>query len=235
MAASVDNELTDQNSTKPFNSCSTLNETVSEGYLSAIRAIFWDVGGVLLTNAWDHTQRMQALDHFQIDQKEFHDRHEMVVSSFERGKISLDEYLSRTVFFRKRSVTREEFREYILSLSEPLPGMIEFAQSLSNTGKYLMGTINNESRELNYFRMEKFGLRNIFRLFFSSCFVGLRKPEEGIYRLVLETTQITAAECCFIDDRSINVEAAAQMGMRAVEMHTLDQLREELRNLGVSA
>lgn len=202
--------------------------------MSGIRAIFWDVGGVLLTNAWDHTQRMQALDRFEIDQKEFHDRHEMVVSSFERGKISLDEYLDRTVFFRHRSFTRQEFREYMLSLSEPLPGMLEFAQSLTNTGKYLMGTINNESRELNYFRIEKFGLRKIFRLFFSSCFVGLRKPEADIYRLALETTQIPAEECCFIDDRSINVEAAAQMGMRAIEMHTLDQLREELRKLGVS-
>lgn len=203
--------------------------------MPAIRAIFWDVGGVLLTNAWDHTQRVQALERFHIDQKEFHDRHEMVVSSFERGKISLDEYLARTVFFRQRSFTREEFREYMLSLSEPIPGMLEFAQSLTTTGRYLMGTINNESRELNYFRMGKFGLRNIFRLFFTSCFVGLRKPDEGIYRLALETTQIAAAECCFIDDRSINVEAASQMGMRAIEMRTLDQLREELRSLGISA
>ncbi len=209
--------------------------SIREDFLPVIRAIFWDVGGVLLTNAWDHTQRIQALEHFQIDEKEFHDRHEMVVSSFERGKITLEEYLDRTVFFRPRSFKPEEFRDVMLSLSQPLPGMLEFAQSLANTGKFLMGTINNESRELNYFRIEKFGLKNIFRLFFSSCFVGLRKPEEGIYRLALETTQIAAAESCFIDDRSINVEAAAQIGMRAIEMHTLDQLREELKNLGVSA
>ena len=202
--------------------------------MPAIRAIFWDVGGVLLTNAWDHTQRTQAIARFPIDPKEFHDRHEMVVSSFERGKISLDEYLGRTVFFQPRSFTREEFRDYMLSLSQPLPGMLEFAQSLTNSGKYLMGTINNESRELNYLRMEKFGLRKIFQLFFSSCFVGLRKPEEGIYRLALETTQIAAEECCFIDDRSINVEAAAQMGMRAIQMITLDQLKEELQKVGVS-
>ena len=202
--------------------------------MPAIRAIFWDVGGVLLTNAWDHTQRMQALERFQIDQKEFHDRHEMVVSSFERGKITLDEYLDRTVFFRPRSFTREEIRDAMFAQSEPLPGMLEFAQSLTNTGKYLMGTINNESRDLNYFRMEKFGLRKIFGLFFSSCFVGLRKPEAGIYRLALETTQIPAEESCFIDDRSINVEAAAQMGMRAIEMHTLDQLKEDLMKLAVS-
>ena len=202
--------------------------------MPSIRAIFWDVGGVLLTNAWDHTQRAQALDRFQLDPREFHDRHEMVVSSFERGKIGLDEYFDRTIFYRPRSFKRDEFRDFMLSLSQPLPGMLEFAQSLTNTGRYLMGTINNESRELNYYRMEKFGLRNTFRLFFSSCFVGLRKPERDIYRLALETTQIPAEECCFVDDRSINVEAAAQMGMHAIEMKTLDQLREDMGKLGVS-
>lgn len=203
--------------------------------MSAIRAVFFDVGGVLLTNAWDHTQRSEALKHFQLDEQEFHDRHEMVVSSFERGKISLDEYLDRTIFFRPRSFSREEFREFMMSLSQPLPGMLDFAQSLAGSGKYLMGTINNESRELNYYRMEKFGLRNIFRLFFSSCFVGLRKPERDIYRLALETTQIPAEETCFIDDRALNLECAAQLGMHTVEMHTLEQLRADLGKLGVSA
>jgi len=203
--------------------------------LPVIHAIFWDVGGVLLTNAWDQTQRTQALTRFQLDEKDFHDRHEMVVSSFERGKITLDEYLDRTVFYCQRPFTREEFRDYMLSLSQPLPGMLEFAQSLTKSGRYLMGTINNESRELNRHRMKKFGLRNIFQLFFSSCFVGLRKPERDIYRLALETTQIAPEECCFIDDRSLNVESAAQMGMQAIEMRTLDQLRKDLTELGIGA
>jgi putative hydrolase of the HAD superfamily len=201
--------------------------------LTAIRAIFWDVGGVLLTNAWDHTQRTAALQRFQLDEKEFHDRHEMVVSSFERGKITLDEYLDRTVFYRPRPFTRDEFRDFMYSLSQPFPDVLAFAQSLADSGKYFMGTINNESRELNYHRMDQFGLRKIFRFFFSSCFVGLRKPERDIYRLALETTQIPAGECCFIDDRSLNLECAAQLGMHTFEMRTLNQLRGDLGKLGV--
>jgi putative hydrolase of the HAD superfamily len=201
--------------------------------LSAIRAIFWDVGGVLLTNAWDHTQRSATLGHFGLDEEEFHDRHEMVVSSFERGKITLDEYLDRTVFYRTRPFTREAVRDFMFSLSQPLPGVLEFAQSLTDSGKYFMGTINNESRELNDYRIEKFGMRKIFRIFFSSCFVGLRKPERDIYRLALETTQIPANECCFIDDRALNLECAAQLGMRTIEMQALAQLRENLAKLGV--
>jgi len=159
----------------------------------------------------------------------------MVVSSFERGKITLDEYLDRTVFYRARPFSRDAFRDFMFSLSQPLPGALEFAQSLSDSGKYFMGTINNESRELNDYRIENFGLRKIFRVFFSSCFVGLRKPEGDIYRLALETTQIPAEACCFIDDRALNLECAAKLGMRTIEMQTLEQLRESLAKLGVGS
>ena len=202
--------------------------------MSAIRAIFWDVGGVLLTNAWDHTQRSATLQHFGLDEEEFHDRHEMVVSSFERGKITLDEYLDRTVFYRTRPFTRDAFRDFMLALSQPLPGSLEFAQSLSDSGKYFMGTINNESRELNDYRIDKFGMRKLFRVFFSSCFVGLRKPEHDIYRMALETTQIPAGACCFIDDRALNLECAAKLGMQTIEMQDLNQLHADLAKLGVS-
>ena len=172
--------------------------------------------------------------HAHLDQEEFHDRHEMVVSSFERGKITLDEYLDRTVFYRTRPFSRDAFRDYMYSLSQPFPEVLAFARALSDSGKYFMGTINNESRELNYYRIEKYGLRETFRLFVSSCFVGFRKPERDIYRLALETTQIPAAECCFIDDRALNLECAAKLGMQTIEMQQVEQLRGDLAKLGVS-
>ncbi len=128
---------------------------------------------------------------------------------------------------------REDFRDYMFSLSQPMPEVLAFARALANSGKYFMGTINNESRELNLRRIEKYGLREIFRLFVSSCFVGLRKPENGIYRLAIETTQFDPEECCFIDDRALNLECAAKLGMRVIQMQTLDQLHGELSKLGV--
>ncbi len=201
--------------------------------MSEIHAIFWDVGGVLLTNAWDHNERAAALEHFHLDEKEFHSRHEMVVSSFERGKITLDEYLDRTVFYRDRPFTRNEFRDYMFSLSRPIPEVLAFARALAGSGKYFMGTINNESRDLNLYRIEKFGLREIFRLFVSSCFVGLRKPESGIYRLAIEITQFNPEECCFIDDRALNLECAAKLGMHTIQMQTPEQLRADFQKLGV--
>ena len=203
--------------------------------VSTIHAIFWDVGGVLLNNAWDHKERMSALEHFHLDEEEFHARHEMVVSSFERGKISLDEYLDRTIFYRDRPFTPGEFRDYMFSLSQPIPEVLAFARALADSGRYFMSTINNESRELNLYRIEKYGLRQIFRLFVSSCFVGLRKPESGIYRLAIEITQIDPEQCCFIDDRALNLECAAKLGMKTIQMQSLGQLREELEKLGVKA
>jgi len=201
--------------------------------LARIKALFWDVGGVLLTNAWDRSQREAALEHFKLDEEEFADRHEMVVSSFERGKIGLDDYLERTVFYRNRPFRRDDFKQYMFALSQPDQDALSLARELSAAGKYLMGTINNESRDLNLYRIEKFGLRSIFRLFVSSCFVGLRKPESDIYRMALEVSQQVPEECCFIDDRSINLEAVKRLGMHTIEMDNAAQLREDLKKLGV--
>lgn len=200
-----------------------------------IRALFWDVGGVLATNAWDRTERAKALDHFHVDPIEFHDRHEMLVSSFERGKITLDDYLDRTVFYRERAFTKDAFKAFMFELSQPYSDVLKFAHALADSGKYFMGTINNESRELNAYRIEKFGMKNIFKVFVSSCFVGFRKPEADIYRLALEITQFPGEECCFIDDRPLNLEAAGKVGMQAVQMQSLEQLRADLGKLGVRA
>jgi len=202
--------------------------------LPEIKALFWDVGGVLLSNAWDHTQRRQAIEKFALDPGEFSERHELVVSSFERGKISLDDYLERTVFYRVRAFTRDEFKAFMYSLSVADEQAVAFAKSLASSGKYLMGTINNESRELNAYRMDTFGLRSIFRIFVSSCFVGLRKPEEAIYRMALDITQQAPESCCFIDDRALNLEVAKRLGMHTVEMDGVEHLRAELQKLGVT-
>jgi putative hydrolase of the HAD superfamily len=202
--------------------------------VSSIHAIFWDLGGVLLSNAWDHTERAAALEHFHLDAAEFNARHEPIVEPFERGEISLDEYMDRTVFYRERPFTREAFRSYMFSLSQPIPESLALARALAVSGKYFMGTLNNESRELNSYRIEKFGLKDIFKVFVSSCFVGLRKPESGIYRLASEITQIDPERCCFIDDRAANLDAPSKLGMHTIQMKTAAQLREDLGKLGIA-
>jgi putative hydrolase of the HAD superfamily len=199
--------------------------------MPAIRALFWDVGGVLLSNAWDHEERNFATQHFHLDKDAFESRHQEVVKPFEDGKLSLDDYLGCTVFYELRSFSREEFKHFMFSLSKPQPDTLEFAHSLAT--KYLMGTINNESRELNAYRIAEFELTKIFDLFVSSCFVGIRKPDEPIYRLALDLVQLAPGECCFMDDRQVNVQAAAKVGFHTVLVKDTPQLQQELEKLGV--
>lgn len=203
-----------------------------EAMVQKIRALFWDVGGVLLTNAWDHEERDQAVEQFLLSKTEFEERHKEIVPRFEEGRLTLDEYLDRVIFFQPRSFSREQFKQYLFSLSRPKPQSLQLARALSS--KYFMGTINNESRELNEYRIRTFELAEYFDVFVSSCYVGQRKPDERIYKLALDLTQHTAGECCFIDDRPPNIEGAAKVGFATVLMKDPQQLRRDLQTLGIT-
>ena len=201
--------------------------------MAAIHMLFWDVGGVLLSNAWDHEERDLAVAHFVLNKPEFEARHKELVHGFEEGKVSLEDYLERVVFYQPRTFTREEFKQFMFSLSKPKPQSLELARNLSR--KFPMATINNESRELNDYRIRKFELAEILDVFVSSCFVGIRKPDERIYRMALDITQYLPEECVFIDDRAENLAGAEKLGMRTILMKDAQQLRRDLEGLGISA
>ena len=198
-----------------------------------VTALFWDVGGVLLSNGWDRPDRAKAVKKFGLDWEEFEDRHELASPAFEIGQITLDAYLQRTVFYRKRDFTREEFTDFIFSQSRELPESRAVLRDVAATGKYLLAAVNNEGLELNEHRIRQFQLRREFKAFFSSCYLGIRKPDEGIYRLALEVTQCQPEECLFIDDRELNLECAVQLRMRTIQFRSAAQLRQELAANGV--
>jgi putative hydrolase of the HAD superfamily len=202
--------------------------------MSDVTALFWDVGGVILTNGWDRTSRAAATKQFGIDWEEFQDRHELAFPAFETGRITLDTYLQRTVFYRKRSFTKEEFTNFMFAQSAEFPESRAVLSAVSASGKYLLATINNEPLEINERRIQQFNLRREFQAFFSSCYLGVRKPDEGIYKLALEVTQRDPDECLFIDDRELNLECARQLRMRTIHFQDAAQLRRDLAASGVS-
>jgi putative hydrolase of the HAD superfamily len=202
--------------------------------MADVTALFWDVGGVILSNGWDRAARAEAARKFGLDWEDFQDRHELASPAFETGHITLDTYLQRTVFYRKRAFTREEFTAFIFEQSEEFPKSRAVLSGVARAGKYLLATINNEPLELNVRRIEKFNLRREFVAFFSSCFVRIRKPDEAIYRLALEVTQRRAQECLFIDDRELNLECARQLGMHTIQFKSAAQLRQDLQANGVT-
>jgi len=201
--------------------------------LADITTLFWDIGGVILTNGWDRGSRREAATTFHLEWEEFQDRHELSFPAFDSGHITLNEYLDRTLFYRPRSFSREEFTAFMFAQSREYPECRAILSAARRTEKYFIGAINNEPLELNQYRIEAFRLREEFLVFFSSCYIGSRKPEEAIFRVALEVTQRPAERCVFIDDRPLNLESPRRLGMKAIHYQNPEQLRTELRNHGV--
>lgn len=201
--------------------------------MAEITTLFWDIGGVILTNGWGRESRKEAANAFHLDLEEFQDRHDLSFPAFDSGHITLDEYLDRTLFYRPRSFTREEFTAFMFAQSKEYPETRAILDKVTRSGKYFIGAINNEPLELNQFRIEAFHLRNNFLVFFSSCYVRSRKPEEFIFRVALEVTQRPPEECLFIDDRPLNLESPRRLGMNAIHYQSAGQLRSELGKFGV--
>jgi putative hydrolase of the HAD superfamily len=198
-----------------------------------ITSLFWDVGGVVLTNGWDHNSRMEATKAFGLDWEEFRERHDLSMPAFDSGQISLNQYLDRTLFYRTRPFTREDFTAFMFAQSKEYPENRKVLDDVVRTGKYYVASINNEPRELNNYRVEAFNLRRDFQAFFSSCYLGARKPEETIYRIALEVSQRPPEKSVFIDDRPLNLECPRRLGMHAIHLQNAKQLREDLRALGI--
>ncbi len=201
--------------------------------MAEITTIFWDIGGVIMTNGWDRNSRRDAADTFHLDWEDFQDRHELTFPAFETGNCTLDQYLDRTVFYRARSFTRAEFTAFMFAQSKEYPESRAVLGEVARTGRYLVGAINNEPLELNQYRIEAFRLRREFLVFFSSCYVGSRKPDEAIFRVALEVTQRPAEECLFVDDRLLNLESPKRLGLKTIHYQNAAQLRAELEGHGV--
>jgi putative hydrolase of the HAD superfamily len=202
--------------------------------MSEVNLLFWDNGGVILTNGWDRASRRKAVEHFHLDWEDFADRHELMLNAFETGEATLDQYLQRTVFYRPRPFTLEEFKAFMFAQSQPLPESLDFLKQLARSRPCDMAALNNESREINEYRIAQFHLRDYFEAFFSSCYLGVRKPDAEIYRLALEITQRKPQECVMIDDRGLNLECAKELGMRVIQFQNARQLRDDLAGLGIT-
>ncbi len=202
--------------------------------MTTITTLFWDIGGVILTNGWDREARRQAAKAFDLDWDELQDHHDLSFPAFDTGHITLDQYLDRTLFYKPRPFTREEFTAFMFAQSQEYPETRAVLTRLASTGKYLIAAINNEPFELNQYRIEAFNLRNEFQAFFSSCYVYARKPDEAIFRMALSVTQRSPERCVFIDDRSINLENARRLGMHVIHHQGAAKLVTDLQLLGIA-
>lgn len=195
------------------------------------KTLFWDIGGVLLTNGWDRDQRAKVIAQFGLDADDFTERHKLAVPEVELGRMSLDDYLSQTVFCRPQDFSREDFRRAMQEQSQPDEAALALARELG--GRYRMYSLNNEGHDLNEYRIRTYNLRDFLLGFFTSCYLGVMKPNPAIYRLGLQLAQVDAGNAVMIDDRAQNVEAARSVGMHAIQFVSAEQLRADLAALGV--
>lgn len=195
--------------------------------------VFFDIGGVLGTNGWDREQRARTLQKFGLEEEDFEHRHHQVVSEFETGAMSFEEYLDVTVFYTPRLFSREDFELYMLSLSEPNPYVVEVAKHVAKAGRVRLMTMNNESAVLNAYRIERFGLRGLFAAFLSSCWLGVRKPSRTFFERGLAIAQADPGASVLIDDREQNVAPAEALGMHAIRYTDPESLARRLAEYGV--
>jgi putative hydrolase of the HAD superfamily len=202
---------------------------------TALTCVFMDVGGVLLTDGWDHHARRRAARSFTLNWAEMEERHLLMFETYEEGKLTLDEYLHRVVFYQKRPFTRAQFRRFMFSQSRPYPEMIEMVTQLKARHGLRIGVVNNEARELNAYRIRTFRLDSLVDFFVSSCSVHVRKPDAEIFRLALDIAQVQAREVVYIDNTLMFTEIAQGLGIRGVLRTDYPSTRAKLFACGLSS
>jgi putative hydrolase of the HAD superfamily len=196
--------------------------------------VLFDIGGVLLTNGWDHEERSLVFGKFGIDRADYETRQREPYPAWDTGKITVDDFLDATVFYKPRAFTRKEYWQTILAQSQILPdGAMGILAEISVSNKYLVGALNNEPRETNEYRFEHFELGRYLRVRLSSCYLGLHKPDPAYYRRALDILGCPPERVLFIDDRKENVAAAQALGIRALLFAGEKKLRAELSELEV--
>lgn len=200
-----------------------------------ITTLFLDIGGVLLTNGWDHAARKQAADAFHLDYADMEERHHLTYDTYEEGKLSLDEYLKRVIFCLDRPFSGEEFKAFMLSRSQPYNEMIALIQQLKSQYHLKTIAVSNEGREVNAYRIRHFKLAKVIDTFVSSCFVHYRKPDLDIYRIALDVSQSSPNEVVYIDDRPLFVEVAGSLGIHGILHIDYPSTKAQLAGLGLNS
>lgn len=194
--------------------------------------IFTDIGGVLLTNGWDRVARQKAIKRFGLDPAETEERHHLTFDTYESGKISLHEYLTRLVFYRKRKFSEDEFIKFMFSQSKPFPEMIDLIRNIKEKYGIKIAVVNNEGSELNKHRINTFDLCEFVDFFISSCIVHFRKPDADIFKVALDIAHVDAERVIYLEDRPMFVQVADTLGIRGIIHRDYKTTKKKLASFG---
>ncbi|MGK5594778.1 MAG: HAD hydrolase-like protein [Parachlamydiaceae bacterium] len=196
--------------------------------MQKIKTLFLDIGGVLMTNGWDHTMREQTVREFHLEPDEFEQRHKKYNPLLETGQISVEEYFNHTVFWKPRFFTMQQIKDYMFAFSQPYADTIRYFEELREKLPIDIAFISNEGRELAIHRIHLANLNALADYFFVSAFVFIQKPDLRIYQLALDVMQRHADEIFYIDDRPKLIESAASLGIRGCVHESLETTQKNL-------
>ena len=202
---------------------------------ASITTLFVDIGGVLLTNGWDHHARRRAANKFNLKWAAMEDRHGLNFAAHEEGRVTFEQYLSRVIFFQKRSFTRSQFRLFMFAQSKPYIKMIEMVRNLKARYGLRIAVVSNESREVNAYRIRKFKLGGFVDTFISSCFVHARKPDIEMFRLALDIAQASPRQVLYIENTPMFVQIAESLGIRSILHTDYKSTRASLASFGLQS
>ena len=97
-----------------------------------------------------------------------------------------------------------------------------------------IAAVSNEGRELTTYRVKQFKLGTFIDFFISSCFVHYRKPDEDMYRIALDISQVQPEQVIYIDDREMFVEVARGLGITGITHINYEMTKKSLEELGLS-
>ncbi len=197
--------------------------------------LFLDIGGVLLTNGWDRSIRHKAAEYFKLEPDEMQERHHLTFDTYEVGKLSLEDYLKRVVFYTKRPFTLAQFKKYMFEQSRPYPEMISLIRTLKKKYGLKVAVVSNEGLDLNEHRIQKYKLGEFVDFFISSCYVHFRKPDPDIYRIALKIAQVSPEHVVYIEDRPLFIQVAKEMDIFGIQHTEYNSTKNELASLGLAA
>jgi epoxide hydrolase-like predicted phosphatase len=203
-----------------------------------IEALISDFGGVLTTpllagfRAYQEEAKisLEELGRAMGTAADQHGEHPLY--ALERGEISETEFARRLGEHLHDGFDLGRLRELYFERLEPNPPMIDFVRRQRERGLRTALLTNNVREWEPLWRAKLPELDEIFEVVVDSAFVGMRKPEPGIYELTVERLGdgLRPEECLFVDDFEHNCEAARALGMTAVRFEDAEQAIPELES-----
>jgi haloacid dehalogenase superfamily, subfamily IA, variant 3 with third motif having DD or ED/haloacid dehalogenase superfamily, subfamily IA, variant 1 with third motif having Dx(3-4)D or Dx(3-4)E len=192
-----------------------------------LRAVLWDMGGVLLRNMIPEPRirlaELYGMSESQLEELVFENPVSKKATIGEVGVEELWEYVREALQLDPQKLA--EFEVTFWSSDRVDEELIDFIQSLRQN--YKIGLLSNAFVDARPSLSKRFpGLLNVFDEVVFSYEVKIAKPDPRIYSLMLDKLGLEPENAIFVDDFRENVEAAHALGIHAIQFRNSRQARQ---------